>query len=141
MLLTSLTTIKNYFKPINMNENKGENNLNAKTKKFRCITGTNLILANGHIAYKNYQSIKEYPSVEISDYKKQKYFKNLPYYNFLQAEEELGFSFADFSKNDFADFLNTCYVNDFIILRRNFIMRNFTTVRFLLHKFKSPFGY
>ena len=84
---------------------------------------------------------KEFPSVEISDDKKQKYFVNTPYFNFLHAEEELGFLFSDFAKNNFGEFIQTCYVVDLINLRKSYIMRNFVQVRFLAHKFKSPFGY
>lgn len=77
----------------------------------------------------------------FSDEFKQKNFVNLPYYNFIYAEEELGFSFSDFAKNNFSDFLTNCYINDLINLRKHYIMRNMSQVRFIAHKFKSPFGY
>ncbi len=80
-------------------------------------------------------------TLNIPDELKQKYFINLPYFNFIYAEEELGFSFTDFAKNNFNDFLTTCYLHDLISLRKNYILRNMSQVRFLAHKFKSPFGY
>ena len=72
---------------------------------------------------------------------KEKYFINRPYFNFIYAEEELGFNFSNFAKNDFAEFLNTSYAIDLINLRKYYLIRNFSEVRFLSHKFKSPFGY
>ena len=85
---------------------------------------------------KDYAKDKE---LVISDELKQKYFVNPPFYNFIYAEEELGFSFSDFAKNNFSDFLNTCYLTDLISLRKAYIIRNLSQVRFLAHKFKSPF--
>ena len=76
---------------------------------------------------------------EIPDEIKQKYFVNPPYFDFLYAEEELGFNFADFSKNQFSDFLQSIYVTELISLRKAYISRNIVQVRFLSHKFKSPF--
>ncbi len=79
--------------------------------------------------------------IEISDQKKQKYFKNVPFFDFLHAEEELGFSFSEFAKNGFGEFINSIYAEDFINLRKCYITRNYIQVRFLTHKFKSPFGF
>ena len=79
--------------------------------------------------------------IYITDEQKQKYFKKMPFYNFAYAEEELGFTFCDFAKNNFGEFLSTCYVTDLINLRKNYIMRNLVQVRFIAHKLKSPFGY
>ena len=121
-----------------MLERKAKKN-QINIKKFGLNSGSN-IRSIKNMINKIEEPIKEFPSIEISDDKKQKYFKNIPFYNFMHAEEELGFSFSDFAKNNFAEFLNTCYVEDFINLRKNFIMRNYVAVRFLAHKFKSPFG-
>ena len=84
------------------------------------------------------------PQVEnedIPDEIKQKYFINQPYFDFIFAEEELGFNFADFAKNHFYEFLRSIYLVDLIAMRKAYIMRNYVQVRFLAHKFKSPFGY
>jgi len=87
----------------------------------------------------NKEEKKDYPLVVISDDKKQKFFENLPYFNFAHAEEEHGFSFQDFAKNNFGEFLQKCYVEDFINMRKFYIMRNLRDVRFLVHRLKSPF--
>ena len=75
----------------------------------------------------------------LSDEQKKKYLVNLPFYNFIYAEEELGFSFTDFSKNNFSEFLQSCFINDLIRLRKFYILRNMTEVRFIAHKLKSLF--
>ena len=77
--------------------------------------------------------------IVISDELKQKYFVYQPYFNFKYAEEELGFNFSDFAQEGFGDFLHTVYVCDLIQLRKAYIMRDYNSVRFLAHKFKSPF--
>ena len=94
-------------------------------------------------SFKTNQKVVASKYVEIEDIPddiKQKYFYKPPFYNFIYAEEELGFNFSEFSKNQFHDFLKSIFVVDLINLRKNYIQRNYIQVRFLAHKFKSPFG-
>ena len=72
---------------------------------------------------------------------KQKYFTNKPHFDLLFAEDELGFIFEDFTQNGFETFLNSCYCDYYISLRKEYISRNFSKFKDIAHKFKSPFGY
>lgn len=76
---------------------------------------------------------------EIPDDVKQRFFVNVPFFDFIYAEEELGFNFNEFAKNSFGDFIEMVYVQDLIGLRKAYIQRDMIRVRFLAHKFKSPF--
>lgn len=82
---------------------------------------------------------RESESDSISDGLKIRYFIKEPFYNFIYAEEELGLNFSDLSKNGFQEFLQSIYLNDLIQLRKAYIKRNYGSIRFLSHKFKSPF--
>jgi hypothetical protein len=84
--------------------------------------------------------LKKPEETEIPDDVKQNYFVRLPFFNFLYAEDELGFNFKEFSRNNFYEFLKGTYLNDLIALRRNYIQRNLIQVRYFAHKFKSPFA-
>ena len=101
----------------------------------------NYIQSRQKIPNKKVVSTTKYVEMEeIPDEIKQKYFNKPPYYNFLYAEDELGFNFSEFAKNQFHDFLKSIYVVDLINFRKYYIQRNYIQVRFLAHKFKSPFG-
>jgi hypothetical protein len=70
-----------------------------------------------------------------------KNLKNLPYFDFLEAIENYGFDFAIFSADGFSKFIKETYMNNFIELRKAFILRDFLKIRFYAHKFKGSFLY
>ena len=115
--------------------------METRINKTFCLSHKNTVkskFSNKSIA--NYKKDSR-NDIIIPDEVKQKYFINVPYYNFIYAEDELGFCFSEFAKNNFGEFLQTCYVLDLIKLRKSYILRNFSEVRFIAHKFKSPFGF
>jgi hypothetical protein len=91
--------------------------------------------------HKTYSTLetRESDSNLISEEMKKAHFIKQPYYNFIYAEEELGLNFLDLSFDGFREFLETIYLKDLIELRKAYIKRDYITIRFLSHKFKSPF--
>ncbi len=67
--------------------------------------------------------------------------KNLPYFDFEEAVENYGFDFTIFESEGFAKFLCETYINNFIELRKAFIMKDLIKLRFYAHKFKGSFLY
>jgi hypothetical protein len=65
--------------------------------------------------------------------------KNLPYFDFIEAIENYGFDFELFSADGFSKFLRETYLNNFIELRKAFILKDFLKIRFFAHKFKGSF--
>lgn len=64
---------------------------------------------------------------------------NLPYFDFNLAIEDYGLDFQEFSADGFSAFLEETYLDNFIQLRKNFINKDFSKVRFYAHKFKGVF--
>jgi hypothetical protein len=65
--------------------------------------------------------------------------KNGDLYDFYEAIENYGFDFDDFSDNNFENFINTTFINDFIIFRKSFSIKDLNQVKFYAHKFKGLF--
>lgn len=65
--------------------------------------------------------------------------KNGDIYNFDEAIETYGFDFESFAENNFEKFIETTFLNDFIIFRKSYLIRDFLQVRFYAHKFKGIF--
>lgn len=67
--------------------------------------------------------------------------KNGELYNFIEAEEDYGLDFEDFSTNNFKEFIENTFKKDFIAFRKAYLLRDMKTVRFYAHKFKGSFKY
>jgi len=67
--------------------------------------------------------------------------KDENFFNFTLAEEDFGFDYDSFIKDGFVKFLEQTFIRDFIEFRKNYLMRNYSQVRFLAHKFKGSFKY
>lgn len=78
-------------------------------------------------------------SCKFSDELRQRFFVNPPFFNFLYAEDELGLNFNELCEEGFANFLENIYHHDLIELRKSYIKRDYAVIRFISHKFKSPF--
>ena len=64
--------------------------------------------------------------------------KNNPYFDFIEAED-FGFDIESFQNDGFKVFVNSSIIKDFIKIRKNYILRDLTCVRFIAHKFKGCF--
>lgn len=65
--------------------------------------------------------------------------KNGDIFNFYEAIETYGFDFDSFAENNFEKFIETTFLNDFMIFRKGYLLRDFLQVRFYAHKFKGIF--
>jgi hypothetical protein len=63
---------------------------------------------------------------------------NNPYYDFLEAEE-FGFDIDSFQCDGFKVFVTSSLLQDFIKIRKNYIIRDLISVRFIAHKLKGCF--
>lgn len=64
--------------------------------------------------------------------------KNNPYFDFIEAED-FGFDLDSFQNDGFKVFVNSSIIRDFIKMRKNYILRDLISVRFIAHKFKGCF--
>lgn len=65
---------------------------------------------------------------------------NRPYFDFNEAFENYGFDMKSFMENNFSMFISKTYIEDFIAMRKFYILRNYERVRLLAHKFKGSFS-
>ena len=64
-------------------------------------------------------------------------FTNPPYYDWKMAENENGLVFTIFSENGFENFINEKLLNEMIMMRKYYIIRDYFNFRFMIHKSKS----
>ena len=65
--------------------------------------------------------------------------KNGDLFDFYEAIENYGFDFDDFSANNFENFINTTFINDFIVFRKSYSSKDLNQAQFYAHKFKGLF--
>jgi hypothetical protein len=63
---------------------------------------------------------------------------NNPFYDFVEAEE-FGFDFDSFKNEGFKVFVTSSLLKDFIKFRKNYIIRDMLSLRFIAHKFNGSF--
>jgi hypothetical protein len=76
---------------------------------------------------------------KLTDELRQNYFIHPPFFNFIYAEDELGLNFLELSEDGFSEFLYTIFTTNLIDMRKAYIRREYSIIRFISHKFKSPF--
>jgi hypothetical protein len=64
---------------------------------------------------------------------------NKPFYDWEMAEADHGLVFVAISHEGFDGFVREKFLNDLICVRRSYIMRDYTALRFWIHKFKGSF--
>jgi len=64
--------------------------------------------------------------------------RNNPYFDFIEAED-FGFDIDSFQSDGFKVFVTSSVIRDFIKMRKNYIIRDLISVRFIAHKFKGCF--
>ncbi len=62
-----------------------------------------------------------------------------PFFDWKAAQREYGLEFLLISKNGYEEFIEEKFLNDFITLRKCYIQRDFSGIRFWIHKFKGSF--
>jgi hypothetical protein len=68
----------------------------------------------------------------------QAFMINKPFFDFVEAEES-GFDFNSFKNEGFKVFVKSSLLRDFIKIRRNYIIRDFISVRYIANKLKGCF--
>jgi len=64
-------------------------------------------------------------------------YTNPPFYDWNKAENENGLVFTIFSENGFDNFIKEKLLNEMIMMRKYYIIRDYLNFRFLIHKSKS----
>lgn len=68
-----------------------------------------------------------------------KYLVNEPYFNFINAIDELGFDFDSFKKNNFREFINN-FIKQYRDLRTVFIKKDINEFKRKIHAIKGAFS-
>ncbi len=64
---------------------------------------------------------------------------NKPFYDWQLAEANHGLVFTAIAQDGFHGFVKEKFINDFICARKCYIMRDYSGLRFWIHKFKGSF--
>jgi len=60
-----------------------------------------------------------------------------PFFDWNLAENENGLQFTSFSENGFAKFIKEKFLNEMVLMRKYYLMRDYVDFRFIIHKSKS----
>lgn len=76
---------------------------------------------------------------EDDEYKFTELHIKKPFYNWKLAEADHGLVFEAIASDGFQEFVKEKLIHDFLCVRKSYILRDYTGLRFWIHKFKGSF--
>ena len=76
--------------------------------------------------------------MDDDDDKPLEHLTDLPYFDLNEAIISFGLDFESFKEDNFISFIDNLII-DYVVLRKNYILKDFVKVRGIAHKFKGLF--